>query len=137
MASIHTSALSVNEIKANKACTALPRVQLASHAVINAIGHAEACMVSAGLTVRGGPVPPAGHDPGGPEGELVVGIPQRGGALIAFYANQENAKRAEPEIRQSAHRFHGEVERHGTATILWLQTPTRHVRSAAQRCLSG
>jgi hypothetical protein len=137
MASINTSALSINEIKANKACTALPRVPVASHAVINAIDHAEACMISAGLTVRGGPVPPAGHDPGGPEGELIVGITHRGGALIAFYANPQNAKQAEPEIRQNAHSFHGEVERHGTATILWLQTPTEHLRSATQRCISS
>lgn len=136
MASIHTSALTIKEIKANKACTALPRVRVASRAVISAIDHAEACMISAGLTVRGGAVPRAGHDPGGPEGELIVGMTHGGAALIAFYANPANAKLAEPQVRQNAHSFHGEVERHGTATILWLQTPTKHLRSTAQRCVS-
>jgi hypothetical protein len=136
MASIHTSALTINEITASKACVALPRVPVASHAVNNAINQAQACLISAGLTVRGGPVPPAGHDPGGPEGELIVGVTHGGGALIAFYANPENAKQAEPEIRHNARSFHGEVERHGTATILWLQAPTEHLRSATQRCVS-
>ncbi|HEY2217298.1 MAG TPA: hypothetical protein VGH21_07360 [Solirubrobacteraceae bacterium] len=135
MASIHKTALSIKAIKANRACTALPRVQVASRAVISAIDHAEACMIGAGLIVKGGPIPPAGHDPGGPEGELIVGITHGGGALIAFYANLENAKLAEPEVQQNARSFHGEVERRGTATILWLQTPSDRLRSAAQRCI--
>ena len=133
---MHATELSINEIKANKACKALPRVPVASHAVVIAIDHVEACMVGAGLTVRGGPVPPAGHGPGGPEGELTVGITHGGGALIAFYANSENAKQAEPDIRQNARRLHGEVEGHGAATILWLQAPTERLRSATQRCLT-
>ncbi len=137
MASIHTTALSIKAIEANKACNALPRVQVASRTVISAIDHAEACMIGAGLMVKGGPVPPAGHEPGGPEGELIVGVAHGGGALIAFYANSKDAELAEPDVLHNARSFHGEVERRGTTNILWLQAPSDRLRSAAQRCTAA
>jgi hypothetical protein len=97
--------------------------------VVKAIERARACLIGAGLSVNGGPVPPAGPGPGGPEGELIVG-----GALIAFYADPETAKQAEPEVLRNARGFHGEVERRGTVTVLWLQPPANHLRSSVLGC---
>lgn len=77
-----------------------------------------------------GPVPPEGHGPGGPEGELIVG-----GAPIAFYADPGTARRAEPEVLDNARSFHGAVERRGAVTVLWLAPPTRDRRSSVDGCV--
>jgi hypothetical protein len=98
--------------------------------VVKAIGMARACLIRAGLAVKGGPVPPEGHGPGGPEGELILSD-----ALIAFYTDPSTAKRAEPEVLHNARRFHGEVERRGTVTILWIQRPPNDLRSSVHGCV--
>jgi hypothetical protein len=132
MASLKTSTPTTSEVKRDKACVALPRVSAptASHAVVKAIGRARACLRHAGLAVKGGPVPPEGHGPGGPEGELTVND-----ALIAFYIDPGTAKRAEPEVLHNARSFHGEVERRGTVTVLWLRPPPKDLRSKVHGCV--
>jgi hypothetical protein len=132
MASFQTSAPTISEVKHSKACVALPRVSppTASPAVVKTIGRARACLIRAGLAVKGGPVPPEGHGPGGPEGELIVCD-----ALIAFYIDPNTAKRAEPEVLHNARGFHGEVERRSAVTVLWLQPPPNHLRSSVHGCV--
>jgi hypothetical protein len=132
MASFQTSAPNTSEVEGSKACVALPRVSppTASHAVTKTIGRARACLIRAGLAVRGGPVPPEGRGPGGPEGELIVSD-----AFIAFYIDPGTAKRAEPEVLHNARRFHGEVERRSTVTILWLHPPPKDLRSNVHGCV--
>jgi hypothetical protein len=132
MASFQTSAPTISEVEHSKACVTLPRVSgpTASPAVVKAIGRSRVCLIRAGLAVQGGPVPPEGHGPGGPEGELIVSD-----ALIAFYIDSGTAKRAEPEVLHNARGFHGEVERHGAVTVLWLQPPPNDLRSSVHRCV--
>jgi hypothetical protein len=132
MASLTTSTPTTSEIEGSKACVALPRLSTpsASHTVVKAIGKARACLRRVGMAVKGGPVPPEGHGPGGPEGELIVSD-----ALIAFYIDPRTAKRAESEVRHNARSFHGEVERHDSVTIIWLQPPPKDLRSNVHECV--
>lgn len=132
MASFQASAPTISRVEHSKACVNLPRVSPppASPAVVKAIGRSRACLIRAGLAVKGGPVPPEGHGPGGPEGELIVSD-----ALIAFYIDAGTAKRAEPEVVHNARGFHGDVERRGTVTVLWLQTPSKDLRSNVRGCV--
>ncbi len=132
MASFQTSAPTASEVEASKACVALPRASqpTASPAVVKAIVRSRACLIRVGLAVKGGPVPPEGHGPGGPEGELIAGD-----ALIAFYVDPGTAKRAEPEVLHNARTFHGEVERRGTVTVLWLQPPPKDLLSNVHGCV--
>jgi hypothetical protein len=134
MAYLHTSTPTVSEVESSKACVPLPRLPppRVSHAVVKAIGRVRACLRHAGLAVKGGPVPPEGRDPGGPEGELIIG-----GALIAFYIDPSTAKRAEAEVRHEVRRLHGEVERRGGVTVLWLATPPEDLRAKVRRCVSA
>jgi hypothetical protein len=133
MASFQQSAPTVSEVKHSKACVALPRVSTptASPRVVKAIDSARACLIHAAVRVKGGPVPPEGHGPGGPEGELIVSD-----ALIAFYIDSATAKRAEPEVLHNARSFHGEVERRGAVTILWVRSPPNDLRSDVHGCVS-
>ena len=82
------------------------------------------------MEVKGGPVPPAGHGPGGPEGELVVGD-----ALIAFYADERFAQRAEPEVLRNAGGFGGKLERRGAVTVLWIHPPAADLRAKVLACM--
>jgi hypothetical protein len=120
------------QIVTSKACVALPRVvaPMASPGVVEAIGKARACLRRSRLAVAGGPVPPEGHGPGGPEGELITG-----GALIGFYIDARTAKRAEPGVVHNARAFHGDVERRGAVTILWVAHIREQVRSRVERCV--
>ena len=131
MAYWQTSEPTASEVVRTKACVALPRVSAhtASPAVMRAIEKARACLLRTRLAVHGGPVPPEGHAPGGPEGELIIS-----NALIAFYIDPGTAKRAEPEVVKNARAFHGEVERRGAVTVLWLQPPAEQLRSGVHGC---
>jgi hypothetical protein len=128
MASLKASAPTAGEVEASKSCVALGPA--ASASVIKAIGKAQACLASQGLEVKGGPVPPAGHAPGGPEGELVIG-----NALIAFYPNPRSAKRAEPEVLRNAGRFGGKPDRRGAVTVLWIHPPSNDLRARVLACV--
>jgi hypothetical protein len=128
MAPFQASAPTAGEIEASKSCVALGPA--ASASVIKAIANAQACLTSHGLEVKGGPVPPAGHAPGGPEGELVVG-----GALVAFYPNPRSAKRAEPEVLRNAGSVGGKPERRGAVTVLWIRPPPNELRARVLACV--
>jgi hypothetical protein len=131
MASFQASVPTSGVVATSKSCVGLPRVSAptASARVVKAIAKARACLTSGGLAVKGGPVPPEGHSPGGPEGELIVG-----GAFIAFYADPRIAKRAEPEVLRNARGFGGEVVRRGAVTILWIGPPGNDLRTSVQAC---
>jgi hypothetical protein len=128
MASFQASAPTAGEVEASKSCVAL--LPAASASVIKAIAKAQACLTSHGLEVKGGPVPPGGHAPGGPEGELAVGD-----ALIAFYANPRSAKRAAPEVLRNAGGVGGKPERRGAVTVLWIRPPPNDLRAKVLACV--
>ena len=133
MASLRTSTPTATEVEHSKACVSVSRISppRASAAVVDAIAKAHACLVSNGLAVQGGPVPPEGHGPGGLEGELITS-----GALIAFYADARIAKRAEPEVLREAHRLGATVDRRNAVTFFWLpRRPAPDVRGRVERCV--
>ena len=70
--------------------------------------------------------------PGSPDGELITG-----GAFIAFYTDPRKAQRLEPEVRQNARRFGGQVVRHGAVTVLWIHPPASGLRGAVSGCAFG
>jgi hypothetical protein len=117
MASLHTLTPTATEVEHSKACVSVGRISppVASAAVVDAIAKAHACLAGNGLAVHGGPVPPEGHGPGGPEGELITS-----GALIAFYADARIAKQAEPEVLREARGLGATVDRRNAVTVLWL-----------------
>jgi hypothetical protein len=137
MASFEASAPTVSEVEGSKSCVSMRRVSVptaSEHAhVVEAIAKARACLRSHGLLLKGGPVPPAGHDPGGPEGEVIVGN-GTGGAFIAFYPNPRNAEQLEPEVIRNARGFGGQVERRGAVSILWIRPPPSALRASVQAC---
>jgi hypothetical protein len=135
MASFEASAPTVSEVEGSKSCVSLRRVSAptASAHVVEAIARARACLTSHGLLVKGGAVPPAGHGPGGPEGELIVGN-GTGGAFIAFYPDPHSAERLEPEVIRNARGFGGQVERRGAVTVLWIRPPASGLRAGVQAC---
>lgn|GEM_PF-4733626 len=99
--------------------------------MVDAIAKAHACLAGNGLVVHGGPVPPEGHGPGGPEGELITS-----GALIAFYADARSAKQAEPEVLREAQRLGATLDRRNAVTVFWLlRRPTPDVRGRLERCV--
>ncbi|MGO8906439.1 MAG: hypothetical protein ACLQMH_12570 [Solirubrobacteraceae bacterium] len=128
MASLKGSAPTAGEVEASKSCVALRPA--ASASAIKAIARARACLTSHGLEVKGGPVPPAGRAPGGPEGELVVSD-----GLIGFYADPRSAERAEPEVLRNAGRFGGKPERRGAVTVLWIRPPPNDLRAKVLACV--
>ncbi len=81
--------------------------------------------------MTGGPVFPQ-QGPTSADGELITN-----GALIAFYTDQRKAAQLEPEVKQNARRFGGQVVRHGAVTVLWIQPPTNSLRTAVSRCSLG
>jgi hypothetical protein len=135
MASFVASAPTVSEVEGSKSCVSLRRVSAHSPSahVVEAIANARACLTSHRLLVKGGPVPPAGHGPGGPEGELIVGN-GTGGAFIAFYPDPRSAERLEPEVTRNAHGFGGQVERGGAVTVVWIRPPASGLRASVQAC---
>jgi hypothetical protein len=81
--------------------------------------------------VTGGPVlPQQGQNT--PDGELITN-----GAFIAFYTDQRKAERLEPEVRQNARRFGGEVVRKGAVTVLWIRPPASALHNAVSGCAFG
>ncbi len=133
MASLGTSTPTATDVEHSKACVSVGRVSppTASAAVVDAIAKAHACLAGNGLAVHGGPVPPEGHGPGGPEGELITS-----GALIAFYADARIAKRAEPEVLREARRLGATVDRRNAVTVFWLvRLPAPDVRGRVERCV--
>ena len=133
MASLRTAAPTATEVEHSKACVSVGRVSLptASTGVVDAIAKTHACLVGNGLAVHGGPVPPEGHGPGGPEGELITG-----GALIAFYADAHIAKQAEPAVLREAHRLGATVDRRNAVTVFWLlRRPAPDMRDRVERCV--
>ena len=100
-------------------------------AVAARIAVARACLTSKGLRATGGPVFPE-QGPGSPDGELITG-----GAFIAFYTDPRKAQRLEPEVRQNAIRFGGQVVRHGAVTVLWIHPPASGLRGAVSGCAFG
>ncbi len=128
MASFQASAPTEGEVAASKSCVALGPA--ASATVIKAIAEAQACLARRGLEVKGGPVPPAGHAPGGPEGELIIGD-----ALIAFYPSPRSAKQAEPEVLRNVRAFGGKPERSDAVTILWIRRPPNGLRAKVVACV--
>ena len=117
MASLGTSTPTAAEVEGDNKCVGLGLISVptASASGVAAIAKAKACLEAGGLPVKGGPVPPEGHGPGGPEGEL-----NTGGALIAFYADRRTAEQAESEVLREARRLGGTVEHRGAVTVLWL-----------------
>lgn len=89
------------------------------------------CLTSKGLRVTGGPVFPQ-QGPNTPDGELVTN-----GALITFYTDRRKAERLEPEARQNARRFGGQVVRKGAVTVLWIRPPASGLRKVVSGCAFG
>ena len=58
-------------------------------------------------------------------------------AEIAFYDELARAKQREPEIRENAKRFDGEVRRIDRATIVWLRKPPLGARMRVERCVAA
>jgi hypothetical protein len=100
-------------------------------AVAARIAVARACLTRNGLRVTGGPVFPQ-QGPSSPDGELITR-----GALIAFYTGSRKAQQLEPEVRQNARRFGGQVVRHGAVTVLWIHPPASSLRNAVSGCAFG
>jgi hypothetical protein len=116
-----------------KACVAISPLMLPAsvRALVKRIAAARTCLTSNGLRATGGPVfPPQG--PNSADGELITQ-----GALIAFYTDQRKAKRLEPQVKQNAKRFNGQVVRNGAVTVLWIRPPARGLRNTVSRCALG
>ena len=100
-------------------------------ALVERIAAARTCLASNGLRVTGGPVfPPQG--PNSADGELVTE-----GAIIAFYANQRKAKRLEPEVKQNARRFNGQVDAERRSHRTVDPSAASGLRSTVSRCAFG
>jgi hypothetical protein len=89
------------------------------------------CSTSKGLRVMGGPVFPQ-QGPNTPDGELITNR-----AFIAVYTDQRKAERLEPEVRQNARRFGGQIVRNGAVTVLWVRPPASGLRNAVSGCAFG
>lgn len=110
-------------------------VPAALRGVFAAIAATRTCLSTKGLRVTGGPVfPPEQQNTGSPNGELVVGAPNAGGAFVAFYGNAQQAQRLEPDVVRNAKRLGGQVERRDAVTIIWIRPPARSARLAVQTC---
>jgi hypothetical protein len=70
--------------------------------------------------------------PNSANGELITK-----GALIAFYTDQSKAARLEPQVKQNARRFGGQVVRNGAITLLWIHPPASGLRDAVSGCAFG
>jgi hypothetical protein len=101
-------------------------------ALLTAIKTARSCMTAKGLRVSGGPIYPQ-QSPTSADGELIVGN-AGGGAYVAFYTDVTRAKQLEPEVRKSARRAGGTVERRGSVTVLLIHRPRRSLRNTVIGC---
>ena len=81
--------------------------------------------------MTGGPVFPQ-QGPNSADGELITE-----GAFIAFYTNPHEAARLEPEVKQNAKRFGGQVDRNGAVTVLWIHPPASRLHDTVSRCAFG
>ena len=116
-----------------KACVIITPLMLPAtvRALVKRIAAARTCLASNGLRVTGGPVfPPQGANSA--DGELISE-----GALIAFYTDQRKAKRLEPQVKQNAKRFNGQVVPNDAVTVLWIRPPARGLRNTVSRCALG
>jgi hypothetical protein len=115
-----------------KACVPLSRLTLSAslRAVVARIALVRTCLTNKGLHVGGGPV--FGQGPNSPDGELITE-----GAFIAFYTDQHKAERLEPQVKQNAKRFGGQVVRNGAVSVLWIHPPASGLRDAVSGCAFG
>ena len=135
MASLRTETPTAAEVESDSKCVGVGRISAptASASVVAAIAKAKACLKADGLPVKGGPVPPEGHGPGGPEGELTTS-----GALIAFYPDTHTAEQAEPKVVREARRLGGTVDHRGAVTVLWLaKQAEKNLGARVDRCAFG
>jgi hypothetical protein len=116
-----------------KACVPASRFTLSANvrAVAAKITAVRTCLTNKGLRVGGGPIFPQ-QGPNTPAGELITG-----GAFIAFYTDQLKAERLEPQVRQNAKRFGGQVVRNGAVTVLWIHPSASGSRDAVSGCAFG
>jgi hypothetical protein len=114
-----------------KACTMMSplAVPASLRAVVARIARDRTCLTSKGLRVTGGAVLPR-QGPNSADGELITE-----GALIAFYTDQRKAGRLEPQVKQNAKRFDGQVVRNGAVTVLWIHPPGSGLRDAVSGCV--
>ncbi len=103
----------------------------AERVTYRAVDRARECLRAAGLRAYGAPVLPA--RPQSPDGEVEIGSNHP--TFIGFYSSAPKARRLEPSIRSNAKRFHGEVERRGTVTIIWTASPAAGLRRTVQACV--
>jgi hypothetical protein len=124
---------SSNTLEHAKACVSLSRLTLSAsvRAVVARIAAVKTCLTNKGLRVGGGPIVPQ-QAPNTPAGELITK-----GAFIAFYTDQLKAERLEPQVRQNAKRFGGQVVRNGAVTVLWIHPPASGLRDAVSGCAFG
>jgi hypothetical protein len=121
-------------IRHSAACREISRTPStrAPRRVAAALAAAARCIRRGGLHVHGGVVPPGGQATGGPEGELITTD-----AFVAFYADAQLAKRAEPMVLRNAQHTAASkaaVVRRGSVTVLWLTPPPSAVRVRVQSC---
>ena len=127
-----------SSLERSTACRTIAPLHLSAavRRVTAAIESAQACLTSRKVRAIGNAVLPALADASSSDGELIAGyLPNA--ALIAFYRDIEKADRLEPAVLRNARRFHAQVERSGTVTILWSRPPGATLRGAVQACLTS
>ncbi len=128
---------STSQLEHANGCVPLSRLVTSAslRAVAARIDVVRACLRNRGLRVTGGPAfPSTPATPHSPDGELIAGAANTGGAFVAFYGTPDKAKRLEPEVRRNAARFGGQVERHGAVTVLWIHPPSSTARTTMEKC---
>jgi len=120
-----------SKLQRAKACTTMSplAVPASLHAVVAMIARDRTCLTSKGLRVTGGPVLPR-QGPDSADGELITEE-----ALIAFYTNPQKAERLQPQVKQNAKRFDGQVVQNGAVTVLWVHPPANGLRVAVSGCV--
>jgi len=119
-----------------KGCVRLPSLKLspAERRMIAALDKARGCLTAKGIRALGAPVlPPNPPGSDSADGEIVVGRSAADVVFIAFYTNTARAQQLEASLMRNAHRFKGQVERHGAVTVLWVHPPSG-VRAAVRAC---
>ena len=92
---------------------------------------ARACLEREGFSVVTARRQPSDRD--APDVELVVS--GRAGAFLAFYDELARAEQLDPELRENAERFDGDVERIDRVTIIFTKKPSDAVRDAVRGCV--
>jgi hypothetical protein len=100
------------------------------------ISQARACLLNAGINVRGGFYDRAG-DPNAPDGELM----DSRGTFIAFYASERRAEALAGQLKARAAKLGGTTTRHGKVTVLYAKVPeaggTRRPDVRVEKCFGG